>query len=293
LVGFNSLGGVVSANQGTLSYIDNPANPAPGDQVVIRTYSFTDVCGNTGSCEQDIVVHDLTPPTVVCPSTIVQAVNTGQHVATVTFSVSASDNCGLASVTASPPSGFSFPAGTNNVLVTAIDINNNTNTCAFTILVVDLPTITSAPVSATNLAGTTVHFTVAASSPTPINYQWKKGNTSLNNSGNISGVTTATLTISNISPSDDGTYSVDVSNLAGTSTASAALTVAVRPTVVVQNYTGGSATLSLTGTPGLQYGIQGSTDFVNWTSLRTNAAPYIFQDVTPLPYRFYRGVLNP
>jgi ligand-binding SRPBCC domain-containing protein len=66
--------------------------------------------------------------------------------------------------------------------------------------------------------GNTVTFSVVATG-TGLTYQWRKGNTSLVNGGNISGSTTATLTLSNISTADATTaatrYSVVVSDAGG------------------------------------------------------------------------------
>jgi hypothetical protein len=87
------------------------------------------------------------------------------------------------------------------------------------------PNITTLPVSQTKIVGETVTFTVVASGATPLSYQWKTNNVNLVNGGNISGATTNKLTIVNVQKSQAGTYTVDVSDTAGTLTASATLTV--------------------------------------------------------------------
>ncbi|MEJ0033322.1 MAG: hypothetical protein WDO15_24635 [Bacteroidota bacterium] len=48
-------------------------------------------------------------------------------------------------------------------------------------------------------AGQTTSFTITANG-TSISYQWRKGTTNLSNGGNISGATSATLTLSNMLP---------------------------------------------------------------------------------------------
>jgi hypothetical protein len=55
----------------------------------------------------------------------------------VSFTPRASDNCGVATLTSDPPSGSVFPNGTTPVTVTAVDNADNTNTCSFTVTVVD------------------------------------------------------------------------------------------------------------------------------------------------------------
>ena len=97
------------------------------------------------------------------------------------------------------------------------------------------PVITVQPQSQTNNAGATVTFFVSALSPNPLSYQWQKDGTNLANGGNISGATTNTLTITGISDSDAGTYSVVLSNSDGSVTSSnATLTVIDPPVITVQ-----------------------------------------------------------
>lgn len=82
------------------------------------------------------------------------------------------------------------------------------------------PTITAHPVAVTRNVSFDVMFGVSATGTTPFTYQWKKNGT------NISGATGATLTLLNISTADAASYSVVVSNSAGSATSnSGALTV--------------------------------------------------------------------
>jgi arylsulfatase A-like enzyme len=84
-------------------------------------------------------------------------------------------------------------------------------TSATATLTVRDPTITMQPVGRTNLPGTTATFNVAAAGSPTLTYQWRRANTNLSNGGNVSGATSATLTLSNVAPSDRGDYSVVVS----------------------------------------------------------------------------------
>jgi uncharacterized repeat protein (TIGR03803 family) len=94
------------------------------------------------------------------------------------------------------------------------------------------PVITGQPVSQTNTVGTNVTFTVSVSGAAPIFYQWLKNSTNLPNAGNVSGANTNVLTVSNVTLTDAGTYSVVVSNSFGSSTSSnAILTVIQFPTL--------------------------------------------------------------
>jgi hypothetical protein len=77
------------------------------------------------------------------------------------------------------------------------------------------PVITSQPVSRTNIVGTTATFSVTATGSS-LAYQWIKNATNnLANGGNISGATSSSLTISNVSLSDAAGYTVQVTNSGG------------------------------------------------------------------------------
>ena len=80
---------------------------------------------------------------------------------------------------------------------------------------VQAPTLTAAPFSQTAYTGAGVSFAVAASG-TPLNYFWQSNGVTLANGGRFSGATTTTLNIANVNSGDSGaTYSVIVSNSAG------------------------------------------------------------------------------
>lgn len=82
------------------------------------------------------------------------------------------------------------------------------------------PTIVSQPQSQTVSEGTDVTFSVSATGSPPLSYRWRK------NSVPIPGATSSTLTLSNVTESDEGAYSVTVSNMFGTRVSSnAVLTV--------------------------------------------------------------------
>ncbi len=109
------------------------------------------------------------------------------------------------------------------------------------------PTITGQPAPQTVPVGGTAVFTVTASGDTPLSYHWQKNSVDLANGGHYSGVTTATLTVSNADINDVADYRCVVSNSYGTATSDeAALTLSGQPTItqqpVPQNVcTGGTA----------------------------------------------------
>lgn len=59
--------------------------------------------------------------------------------------------------------------------------------------------------------------------------------------------------------------------------------------------TNGVFNLGVTGTPGINYTVQASTNLVNWLSIYTNSSPFIFTDpyASNYPTRFYRTVSGP
>ncbi|MBA4150167.1 MAG: immunoglobulin domain-containing protein [Verrucomicrobia bacterium] len=113
------------------------------------------------------------------------------------------------------------------------------------------PMISGQPLSQTNAAGTTANFSVVASGDPYLLYQWKKDGSDLVDAGNLSGAKTATLILENVLPSDEGAYSVVVSNEFGTALSSSAnLIVATAPQILVHpvdqtESLGGSATFSV------------------------------------------------
>ena len=89
------------------------------------------------------------------------------------------------------------------------------------------PEISLPPQNLTVIYGQTATFTVLASGKTPLTYAWQKDGIPVSNGGRISGATTASLTVSNVTSADQAAYSVTVTDNAGSlpSPASGYLTV--------------------------------------------------------------------
>ncbi len=88
------------------------------------------------------------------------------------------------------------------------------------------PFIISQPQSLTNYSGTTATFSVTAGGTGPLSYQWRKNGLTLSNSGNVSGATASSLSLSGVTQSDVGNYDVVISGLGSlTSAPPAMLTV--------------------------------------------------------------------
>jgi len=117
------------------------------------------------------------------------------------------------------------------------------------------PVITAQPTNQTSLVGGTATFSVAASGTAPLSYQWKFGGT------NILNATNTILTLTNVQLSQAGSYSVLVTNIAGSTNSSAATLAIVLPPVItkqpqsqsVLSYNSASFTVAATGTGPLSY----------------------------------------
>jgi hypothetical protein len=96
---------------------------------------------------------------------------------------------------------------------------------------INTPVFTAQPANATIASGSGATFSVTVSSPTPVTYQWQHAGTNLSNSGHFSGVTTATLTISNADTNDAGSYKCKANNSSGATDSNPAnLSVVAVPT---------------------------------------------------------------
>jgi hypothetical protein len=143
-------------------------------------------------------------------------------------------------------------AGSYSVVVTNSAGSITSNAVALTVNVpATAPAITTQPAPLTLNVGGSGSFSVTATgSPAPT-YQWRKGTTA------IAGATSATLSFTNVQTADAGSYSVVVTNSAGSITSNAvALTVnvpATAPAITAQPApltlnVGGSGSFSVTAT---------------------------------------------
>ncbi|MEX2429287.1 MAG: immunoglobulin domain-containing protein [Bacteroidales bacterium] len=119
----------------------------------------------------------------------------------------------------------------------------------------DLPVITAQPGDVTQCEGTQALFAITATGTAPLTYQWSNSGGDLDElDGDITGSTTASLTIDNIETADEDTYEVTVTNLCGTATSDAVtlavddnITITADPAPVTQ-CEGTTATFSVTAT---------------------------------------------
>ncbi len=120
----------------------------PNGYVQVRTWNFSDGCGNTSlNFVQTITVKDTTAPVITCPADITVGCSVDALVS-VPFSASASDNCSasadivikyyLGYVDSTHKgteitSPYGFPIGSTIVTAEATDACGNSSTCPFTV----------------------------------------------------------------------------------------------------------------------------------------------------------------
>ena len=80
------------------------------------------------------------------------------------------------------------------------------------------PAITIQPASTVLFTNRNAHFTVAAIGAPTLGYTWQRNGVNLTNTGNISGATTTSLTVSNVTATDVANYTVVVTNASGSTT---------------------------------------------------------------------------
>ena len=100
--------------------------------------------------------------------------------------------------------------------------------------ILSAPTVFSQPSSQTNGPGSVATFSVVAGGVAPLSCQWLKDGMDLTASGNVSGVLTPTLTLSNLAQPDEGGYSVIISNNFGSVTSLVATLTVLDPFVAGQ-----------------------------------------------------------
>jgi len=150
------------------------------------------------------------------------------------------------------------------------------------------PVITVQPISHTVSSNNAATLVIAATgSPSP-QYEWYFN-------GAFTGATNSVLSIPNFRCTNEGTYTVVVSNMAGSVTsAPAVLSLDGRCHIKTFCFNNGAMQLEFVAPAGGNYIIEASTDLVNWVPLVTNSAPnglLNYSDTnTSLTQRFYRAV---
>jgi len=191
--------------------------------------------------------------------------------------------------------------GTATITVTVNDgaSNNSVVTQSFKVTVVNEALLAALPKFSTQLKGgrtltnKTVTLGVTMAGQAPFKYQWKFNGT------NLTGQTASTLTIKKAKVADMGAYTVQVSNSVGvTNSAVAMLMVITNTTPIITapvTTSSGQFSFQIPGVVGLQYVVEATTDFKNWTPVETNTAPFTYTETNAASYnqRYYRSYYLP
>jgi hypothetical protein len=206
---------------------------APGATYYLAVLAY-DAAGDQSLFSNE-VTNSVPAPPLITAQPINQTVNAG---AMATFAVTASGT---------PPLNFQWfdgaaalPGATNANLALAnvsdanrggysVVISNSVGSLTSsvaTLSVIDPPLIAIQPAAQTVVAGRIAFFQVSFSGTPPFNFQWFDGAAAL------PGATNATLLLVNVSDANGGSYSVVISNTAGSVTSSVAALSVIDPPVI-------------------------------------------------------------
>ena len=178
--------------------------------------------------------------------------------------------------------------------VTVTNLIGSTTSSNATLTVINPPVITMQPLAQRVLLGGSVSFNVSLNGTAPFRYQWR-----FNGSG-ILNATNAAYAIQAVGATNSGSYSVVVTNSAGSATSSNALLTVIVPPTLALRLSAGYPLLNLNGMLSSNFVVQYSTNLAgtNWAHLLslTNlpSSPYPFLDSGGVgqPSRFYRAFMQ-
>ena len=133
------------------------------------------------------------------------------------------------------------------------------------------PGFSAQPAAKSVLQGQNASFSVTATGTAPLGYQWQRNGTTLSNDAVVSGVNTNLLILTGVTAGNAGSYSVVVTNVAGTNTSSSALlTVASLPRLGITALGTNGFQFNANTLTGLSYVVQSTTNWTGWNPIYTN-----------------------
>ena len=150
-------------------------------------------------------------------------------------------------------------AGSYSVVVT--NAYGSVTSGVATLTVVSAPFFSAQPTNLAVLAGSNAVFSATVSGAAPLAYQWQENTANLVNGGNLSGATSNVLTLTAVTSTNAGNYTLVVTNVYGAATSGVAtLTVLLPATITappspqtVQCGSNAAFSVTATGTPPLNY----------------------------------------
>jgi gliding motility-associated-like protein len=125
---------------GIVTATSNAVLPITGEgTTTVVTWTYNDGNGNTSTQTQNVIIDDVTAPTVVGQNITVSLDSFGE----VSIDVSmiengSSDNCGVASVSIDITNFNCLNEGLNNVVLTVTDVNGNVNSAIYIVTVLNI-----------------------------------------------------------------------------------------------------------------------------------------------------------
>jgi gliding motility-associated-like protein len=125
---------------GIVTATSNAVLPITGEgTTTVVTWTYNDGNGNTSTQTQNVIIDDVTDPTVVGQNITVSLDSFGE----VSIDVSmiengSSDNCGVASVSIDITNFNCLNEGLNNVVLTVTDVNGNVNSAIYIVTVLNI-----------------------------------------------------------------------------------------------------------------------------------------------------------
>lgn len=244
--------GAMHSRAGATTFVISPGNPVSGTVGTPLNVGFTYVGTPSSPARFTVNGGGLPPGLDFIPAPVGGTIDSG------TPGISGTPTAaGTFSVTVQ---GFNAEGLTNNaqqVIVFNISGGGSAPTA---------PAISAQPQDVAVAVGGSATFSVTASGDPPPAFQWRK------NGANIAGATGATLALGNVQPSDAGTYSVVVTNSAGSATSgNAVLTVNSGPVPLAIVLQPGTRTVARGHTAVFNVGATGATGF-QWRRNGANIA---------------------
>ncbi|MEM0999052.1 MAG: HYR domain-containing protein, partial [Bacteroidota bacterium] len=206
------------------------------------TLTVTDDSSNVSTCTANVTVLDSTSPTAVCQNITVQLDAVGQvNITASDVDGGSTDNCGVASLAASPNSFNCSNIGNNNVTLTVTDGSSNSSTCTATVTVQDTISPTAVCQNTTVQLDASGNATVTASDV--------DGGSSDNCSLSSLSVSPSSFTCANVGANTVTLTVQDNSGSIATCTATVTVQDTISPMAVCQNITvqlDGSGNASIT-----------------------------------------------
>jgi hypothetical protein len=158
------------------------------------------------------------------------------------------------------------------------------------------PTIATNPQPQTVKLGTNITFNVSANGLPAPNFQWRFNGT------NIFGATNFIFSLTNVTTTNVGNYSVVITNIAGSVTSAPAALALLPPAAAqfqsIQLQPDNSLQIIFSGDSGWNYTVEVSTNLFNWNALTNFSSSngifnFTINSTTNAPQQFYRARAGP